>query len=111
MTETIEEVILRYSQRGIPYIRRYVSDNCCEKAAQEILSWEKGVVFLTTGFYVAGYAETDGPAGTVVLALALQRLGYQPVILTDQPCQGFFELEMFSAAAGMPRAKGSMTMG
>ncbi len=79
---------------GIPYIRRYVSDNCCEKAAQEILSWEKGVVFLTTGFYVAGYAETDGPAGTVVLALALQRLGYQPVILTDQPCQGFFELEM-----------------
>lgn len=94
MTETIEEVILRYSQRGIPYIRRYVSDNCCEKAAQEILSWEKGVVFLTTGFYVAGYAETDGPAGTVVLALALQRLGYQPVILTDQPCQGFFELEM-----------------
>ncbi len=94
MTETIEDVILRYSQRGIPYIRRYVSDNCCEKASQEILSWEKGVVFLTTGFYVAGYAETDGPAGTVVLALALQRLGYQPVILTDQPCQGFFELEM-----------------
>ena len=54
MTETIEEVILRYSQRGIPYIRRYVSDNCCENAAQEILSWETGVVLLTTGIYVAG---------------------------------------------------------
>lgn len=93
MTETIEDIILRHSQRGVPNIRRYVSDNCCEKASQEILSWDKGVVFLTTGFYVAGYAETDGPVGTVVLALALQKLGYQPVILTDLHCKGFFELE------------------
>lgn len=96
MAETIEEVILRYSQRGLPYIRRYVSDNCCEKAAQEIMSWEKGVVFLTTGFYVAGYAETDGPVGTAALGLALKKLGYQPVIITDLHCKGFFELEKLS---------------
>ena len=70
MKNSIEEVVLRYSERGMPDIRRYVSDNCCEKAALEILSWEKGNVFLTTGFYVAGYAETDGPVGTVALALA-----------------------------------------
>lgn len=89
----IEEVILRHSNRGALEIRRYVSDNCCEKAAQEIMSWEKGVIFLTTGFYVDGHAETDGPVGTVVLARALRRLGFEPVIVTDAHCQGFFELE------------------
>lgn len=91
MAESMEEVILRYSERGMPDIRRYVSDNCCDKAAQEILSWDKGNIFLTTGFYVAGYAETDGPVGTVALALALKKLGYIPIILTDKFCEGFFE--------------------
>lgn len=93
MQESIEDVILRYSERGVPNIRRYVSDNCCDKAACEILSWEKGNIFLTTGFYVAGYAETDGPVGTVALSLALQKLGYQPIIITDLNCKGFFEIE------------------
>lgn len=93
MQESIEEIILRYSDRGVPNIRRYVSDNCCDKAAAEILSWEKGNVFLTTGFYVDGYAETDGPVGTVALSLALRRLGYEPIILTDAHCKGFFEIE------------------
>ena len=93
MTESIEEVILRHSERGVPNIRRYVSDNCCDKAALEILSWEKGNIFLTTGFYVAGYAETDGPVGTVALSLALKKLGYNPIILTDKYCEGFFEIE------------------
>jgi hypothetical protein len=93
MKDGIEEVILRYSERGMSDIKRYVSDNCCEKAADEILSWEKGNVFLTTGFYVAGYAETDGPVGTVALARALQKLGYHPIILTDVHCRGFFEIE------------------
>ena len=93
MKNSIEEVVLRYSERGMPDIRRYVSGDCCEKAALEILSWEKGNVFLTTGVYVAGYAETDGPAGTVAVALALQKLGYHPIIVTDLHCKGFFEIE------------------
>lgn len=93
MQESIEEIILRYSDRGVPNIRRYVSDNCCDKAASEILSWETGNVFLTTGFYVAGHAETDGPVGTVALSLALRQLGYEPIILTDEYCKGFFEIE------------------
>ena len=44
-----------------------------------------------TGFYVAGYAETDGPLGTEVLAQALKKLGYQPVIVTDALCKDYFE--------------------
>jgi len=46
---------------------------------------------LTTGFFVAGYAETDGPPGTLLLALALRSCGFSPVILTDEPCRGYFE--------------------
>lgn len=90
---TIEDVILKYSDRGMPDIRNYASSRCCGEAAEEIMSWEKGNVFLTTGFYVAGFAETDGPVGTAALALALRRLGYTPVIITDEYCRGFFEME------------------
>ncbi len=91
--ETIEDVILRYSNRGMKDIRTYISNDCCDKAAKEILSWKKGNVFLATGFYADGYAETDGPAGTAALALALRSLGYAPVIITDKYCKGFFEPE------------------
>lgn len=91
--ETIEDVILRYSDRGVPDIRNYVSDNCCDKAAREIMSWKRGNVFLATGFYVAGFAETDGPVGTAALALALKRLRFTPIVITDEPCRGFFEPE------------------
>ena len=88
---TIEDIVLRYSERGMKDIRPYVSTDCCHKAAKEILSWERGNVFLTTGFYVAGYAETDGPVGTLTLALALKKLGFSPIMLTDSYCEGFFE--------------------
>lgn len=92
-SETIEDIILRYSERGMPDIRFYLSGNYCTKAAREILSWERGTVFLTTGFYVSGFAETDGPVGTVALAHALSEIGFTPVIITDEFCRGFFESE------------------
>ncbi len=74
-------------------LRGYKTDRYAEKTAQTILSWKHGTVFLTTGFFVAGFAETDGPVGTLFLAKALRKLGYEPVILTDEFCKGFFELE------------------
>lgn len=92
-SEPIDEIILRHSQRGMHILREHQEKNLCEKAAGEILSWEKGTVLLATGFYVAGYAETDGPAGTMVMAKVLQELGYHPVIVTDSFCKGFFEPE------------------
>ena len=92
-SESIEDIILRHSNRGMSDIRFYLSEDYCTKAAREILSWEKGNVFLTTGFYVAGYAETDGPVGTVALAHALSKLGYKPMIITDEYCRGFFDNE------------------
>ncbi len=91
--DEIDEIVLRHSQRGMTVLREHQEKRLCEKAAKMILSWEKGTVLLATGFYVAGYAETDGPAGTMVMARALLALGYHPVILTDSFCKGFFEPE------------------
>ena len=90
---SIEDIILKYSRRGMPVLRELLPENYCLDAAEEILSWERGTVLLTTGFYVAGYAETDGPLGTMALAGALRKLGFFPVIVTDRYCEGYFEAE------------------
>ena len=90
---SIEDIILQYSRRGMTEIRDCVPENYCSKAAREILSWKRGTVVLTTGFYVGGFAETDGPMGTMALARALKRLGFSPVIVTDSYCEGYFEEE------------------
>ncbi len=91
--ELIEDIVLKYSKRGMNVLRQSMQENYAEEAAKMILSWQKGTVFLTTGFYVAGFAETDGPAGTVFMAVALKALGFRPVIVTDDFCKGFFELK------------------
>ena len=90
-TPMIESVILRHSGRGMDLLYPHVLPNFCEDAAKYIASWPKGNIFLLTGFYVAGYAETDGPLGTLVLADALQKMGYTPYIITDKYCKDFFE--------------------
>ena len=89
--EEIENIIMSHSNRGMPILRKHLPPNYCKEAAEYILSWEKGVIFIATGFYVAGHAETDGPPGALTLCLILKKLGYIPVILTDKYCQNFFE--------------------
>ena len=89
--QDIESIIMSHSQRGMPILREYLPSNYCKEAAEYILSWKKGVIFIATGFYVAGHAETDGPPGALIISLVLKKLGYTPVILTDKYCQNFFE--------------------
>ena len=89
--EEIENIIMSHSNRGMPILRKHLPPNYCKEAAEYILSWEKGVILIATGFYVAGHAETDGPPGALTLCLILKKLGYIPVILTDKYCQNFFE--------------------
>lgn len=91
--DKIEDIVLRHSGRGMTLLRDYLEPDYCRRAAQSILALPRGVVFLATGFYVSGHAETDGPPGTFCLALALRRLGYLPIILTDGICRGLFEPE------------------
>ena len=89
--QDIENIIMSHSQRGMPILREHLPSKYCKESAEYILSWKKGVIFITTGFYVAGHAETDGPPGALILCLILKKLGYIPVILTDKYCQNFFE--------------------
>ena len=87
----VEELILQRNWRGMDILRRYLPEDFCSEAAEAILSWERGTVILTTGFYVAGHAETDGPPGTLFLAKALEKLGFCPLVITDEICRGYFE--------------------
>lgn len=93
----IEDIILKYSNRGMDQLRPYLEADFCSKAAKKIVELQKCAaqeqrkVILTTGFYVKGFAETDGPLGTYVLGRVLERTGIEPVIVTDRYCRGFFE--------------------
>lgn len=89
----IEDIILRHSQRGMQVLREYLPSNFAEVVAERLFALPRGRVLLATGFYVAGYAETDGPVGTYCLAKALAELGFEPVVLVDKFCEGFFEPE------------------
>ena len=93
---TPEEVTLRYSKRGMTLLKEYLQKDYCKRAAEKLLQAPKGNVLITTGFYVAGYAETDGPIGTLAVAKALEGLGYHGIVITDKYCEGFFELKKIS---------------
>lgn len=90
---SIEEISLRYSSRGMTILRQYLREDYCRHTAKRLLSLPRGSVLLTTGFYVAGVAETDGPPGTLCLAAALKKLGFSPTIVTDHICRNLFEME------------------
>lgn len=91
--EAMEDIVLRHSQRGMTVLKKYMKQNYCKRAAGKLLSLRRGTVLLTTGFYVKGHAETDGPLGTMMTAKALQKLGFHAVIVTDRYCRSFFEPE------------------
>lgn len=88
---SIEDVVLRYSGRGMNVLQQYLHSGYCYRTARRLLALERGNVLLTTGFCVLGHAETDGPPGTVILAHALESLGFHPTIVTDRLCRGLFE--------------------
>lgn len=90
---TVEDIILHHSSRGMDILRPYLASDFCRNAAHDMLNSDRGNVLLATGFYVAGFAETDGPPGTLFLAKALNSLGFECTIVTDKFCRGFFEDE------------------
>jgi hypothetical protein len=91
MFKSVDEVILQHSTRGMDILQEKHPKEHCKEAVENFIKLEKGVVFLYTGFYVKGYAETDGPLGTYFLAKALSELGYEPIIITDEFCRDFFK--------------------
>lgn len=93
----IEQIVLKHSRRGMKTLQNLISPGYMEAAAQEILQLKKGgKILLFTGFYVNGAAETDGPIGTFFLAKALGAMGFEPIVVSDRYCQGFFAHPLFS---------------
>lgn len=91
----IEDIILRYSARGMNILRERLPDDYCSQSARALLSLPRGNIVLTTGFCVGGHPETDGPAGVIAVAWAMRKIGYSPIIVTDELCRGIFESEGF----------------
>jgi len=86
----VDEVILQHSDRGMDMLQKLHPKEHCKEAVEHFVKLEKGTVFLYTGFWVAGFCETDGPVGTYFLARALNSLGYKAVIITDEFCRDYF---------------------
>ena len=69
--ETFESIALRHSARGMDILSEALGPGFITKAAEALLSEEKGTALIATGFYVGGAAETDGPPGAWCVAKTL----------------------------------------
>lgn len=85
MNPMIEECILKYDTRGMKEVRNALPMDFCREAA-DFLRTRMDTVLITTGFYVSGYCETDGPPGAVLLGEALTDLGSTVGVVTDRYC-------------------------
>ncbi len=73
-------------------------------AAAELLVRQRGAVCLVTGFFIPttqpnsegprGFAETDGPLGTALLASILSRMGRTVRVVTDENCGDVVRIAM-----------------
>ena len=88
----IEDIITGENTRGIDILKNAHKRNFCLEAAEALYNTKRGNIFLLTGFYVNGAGETDGPVGTYFLARALKKMGFEPVIISDRFCNGFFDM-------------------
>jgi hypothetical protein len=88
---SVDEIVLQHSTRGMDILAKLHNKEHIKEALKAFKGLKKATVFLYTGFWVAGFAETDGPVGTYFLARALNSLGYEAVIVTDEYCRDFFK--------------------
>lgn len=96
---TIEDIILNRDNRGLSVLREHLPADYCDRAAKLILDSRRdghATALITTGFYILSgkAAETDGPPGAVAIGLALHRLGFDVVYVTDRYALPFFVPEI-----------------
>jgi hypothetical protein len=70
---SIEQLILAHGSRGIERLAPYLPVDYAARAARAL--WGCRHVLITTGFYVGGHAETDGPPGALFLGRVLAEQG------------------------------------
>ena len=80
----IEKIILQDDTRGMATLYENIEKGFIERSTDLIMD-KRGVVFITTGFYIlsAKSSETDGPPGAIALGNALKKIGYKVVYVTD----------------------------
>ena len=91
----VEDIILDGSAaRGMARLRPFLNRRYCRDAAAAILDipkkTERPAALVTTGFYVRGFSETDGPPGAYFLYRALQRIGFAVKVITDEITSNLF---------------------
>lgn len=91
LANRIEDIILLNDRRGINILKQFLPSDFCARSARTLLDCERGPVIICTGFCVAGYGETDGPPGAYFLARALKKLCFEPLIISDACCRGYFD--------------------
>ena len=90
----IEKIVLKHNKRGMDKIDEQIPPGYYEDAAKSLLEIERGRhILLFTGFWVGGFAETDGPVGTYFLAKALREMGYYPLVVTDLYANQYFSYQ------------------
>lgn len=86
----IDNIILQDATRGMDRLYAHYKTPFCKIASESFFALERGAVFLYTGFWANGKGETDGPVGAYFLYKAVEKLGFSPIIVSDEHCQDFF---------------------
>lgn len=73
MQPAIEELILARGTRGIEKLAHYLPPDYAVRAARAL--YKSPRILITTGFYVEGHPETDGPPGALFLGRTLAAQG------------------------------------
>ena len=81
----IEKIILQDDTRGMATLYENIEKGYIERSTDLIMG-KRGVVFITTGFYIlsAKSSETDGPPGAIALGNTLEKLGFEVFYITDK---------------------------
>lgn len=83
LSANIEAMLVARNHRGMADVREQMTPGYLLRAAQQISACTSRV-YILTGFPVEDSFETDGPGGAMALYRLCQRLGSDPVILSDK---------------------------
>src|SRR5439155_14045185 len=78
----VEQILLARGTRGMDRLALHLPPDYCARAARA--AWAtRARVLITTGFYVSGQPETDGPPGAFFLARGLAQTGARVLFVSE----------------------------
>lgn len=95
--DRISRILLSRQNRKLECLYTLLPEAACRDAAEVLHVLPRGNLFIVTGFHCFTQGETDGPVGSHFLALALQTLGFRPIVVTDEYSLAYFRTEDYTA--------------